>query len=126
MRPAITDFQHGKPDMTKTWMITGANRGLGLEMARAVLGAGHNVVATARKPEAIEAALGASSNLLAVKLDVTQPDQAEAAVAAAKERFGRIDVLVNNAGYGQLGWFENTSDEQIGSSSKPTCSGPCM
>jgi NAD(P)-dependent dehydrogenase (short-subunit alcohol dehydrogenase family) len=99
--------------MTKTWLITGANRGLGLEMARAVLGAGHNVVATARKPDAIEAALGSSSRLLAVKLDVTQPTQAEAAVAAARERFGRIDVLVNNAGYGQLGWFENTSDEQI-------------
>lgn len=99
--------------MTKTWFITGANRGLGLEMARVVLGAGHQLVAAARNPDTIETALGASDRLLAVKLDVTQPEQAAAAVEAAKGRFGRIDVLVNNAGYGQLGWFENTSDEQI-------------
>lgn len=100
--------------MTKTWFITGANRGLGLEIARAVLDAGHQTVATARKPEQITAELsGYGSRLLAVKLDVTKPEQSEAAVALAKEKFGSIDVLVNNAGYGQLGWFENTSGEQI-------------
>lgn len=99
--------------MTKTWFITGANRGLGAEIARAVLNAGNNVVAAARNPASIEQALGTSDRLLAVKLDVTKLDQVEAAVAAAKDRFGGIDVLVNNAGYGQLGWFENTSDEQI-------------
>ena len=99
--------------MTQTWFITGANRGLGLEIARTILAAGHNVVATARKPGSIAAVLGAPANLLAVKLDVTKPEDAQAAVAAAKDRFGGIDVLVNNAGYGQLGWFENTSDVQI-------------
>jgi NAD(P)-dependent dehydrogenase (short-subunit alcohol dehydrogenase family) len=99
--------------MTKTWLITGAGRGLGAAIARAVLDAGHQVVATARNPATIEGALGTSDRLLAVQLDVTKPEGAEAAVAAAKARFGRIDVLVNNAGYGQLGWFETISDEQI-------------
>jgi NAD(P)-dependent dehydrogenase (short-subunit alcohol dehydrogenase family) len=100
--------------MTKTWLITGANRGLGLGIARAVLDAGHRVIAAARKPEQITAALsGYGDRLLAVRLDVTKPEEAEAAVARAKQTFGGIDVLVNNAGYGQLGWFENTSDEQI-------------
>jgi len=99
--------------MSKVWFITGASRGLGAEIARAALNAGHQVVATGRNAETVAAALGASDHLLAVKLDVTNIDQVAAAVAAAKERFGRIDVLVNNAGYGQLGWFENTSDEQI-------------
>ena len=97
----------------KTWLITGANRGLGLEIARAVLNTGHQVVATARNPATIETSLGASDNLLAVPLDVTKPEQVATAVEAAIERFGRIDVLVNNAGYGQLGWFETISDEQI-------------
>lgn len=97
----------------KTWLITGANRGLGLEIARAVLAAGHNVVATARQQANLDAALGASERLLAVPLDVTKPEQAAAAVEAAKARFGTIDVLVNNAGFGQLGWFENISAEQI-------------
>jgi NAD(P)-dependent dehydrogenase (short-subunit alcohol dehydrogenase family) len=77
------------------------------------LDVGHNVVATARNPDFIGAALGASDRLLTAKLDVTQPDQVTAAIVATKVRFGRIDVLVNNAGYGQLGWFENISDEQI-------------
>jgi NAD(P)-dependent dehydrogenase (short-subunit alcohol dehydrogenase family) len=97
----------------KVWFITGANRGIGAEIARTVLNAGHKVVATARKPETIAALLGHSDRLLAVPLDVTKPEQAEAAVAAAKQKFGRIDILVNNAGYGQLGWFENTSDKQV-------------
>lgn len=71
-------------------------------------------MATARKPEQISSALsGYGDRLLPVQLDVTKQDQAIAAVAAAKQAFGRIDVLVNNAGYGQLGWFENTSDQQI-------------
>jgi NAD(P)-dependent dehydrogenase (short-subunit alcohol dehydrogenase family) len=100
--------------MNKVWMITGANRGIGLEIARAVLEAGNQVVATARKPEQIEKELtGYGDRLLTVSLDVTKSGQAKAAVEAAKKKFGRIDVLVNNAGYGQLGWFENTSPEQI-------------
>lgn len=101
--------------MPKTWFVTGANRGLGLEITRAVLEAGNNVVATARRPEQISAALLGceESRFLALPLDVTRPDQATSAIALAEARFGGVDVLVNNAGYGQLGWFENTSDTQI-------------
>ncbi|THG32832.1 SDR family NAD(P)-dependent oxidoreductase [Naasia lichenicola] len=93
----------------KTWFITGANRGLGAAIATAALNAGHRVAATARNPETVTAALGDSPNLLALPLDITDDAQADAAVAAAVDRFGSIDVLVNNAGYGQLGVFEETS-----------------
>lgn len=100
--------------MSKVWLITGASRGMGLEVTRTLLEAGHRVVATARRPDAITDALGATNeNLLALALDVTDPAQGEAAASAAVAKFGRIDVLVNNAGYGQLGWFENLSEEQI-------------
>lgn len=100
--------------MSKVWLITGASRGMGLEITRSLLEAGHRVVATARRPDAIKEALGADNeNLLALGLDVTDLAQGEAAASAAVAQFGRIDVLVNNAGYGQLGWFENLSDEQI-------------
>ncbi len=99
--------------MKKVWFITGASRGIGAEIARTALKAGDYVVATARNQKAIEASLGSSDHLLAVKLDITKPEEASAAVARAKEKFGRIDILVNNAGYGQLGWFETTSDKQI-------------
>jgi NAD(P)-dependent dehydrogenase (short-subunit alcohol dehydrogenase family) len=102
------------PPSSKVWFVTGSNRGNGLAITRAALDAGYRVVATTRQPAQARAALGEHGDrLLIVSLDVTRPDQAEAAVAAAKERFGRIDVLVNNAGYGQLGWFENTSDALI-------------
>src|SRR5438876_3066298 len=97
----------------KVWFITGAARGIGTEIAKAALAAGNQVVATGRKPEAVTKALGAAENLFVTALDVMREDQAKAAVQAAIERFGRIDVLVNNARYGQLGWFENISDEQI-------------
>jgi acetoacetyl-CoA reductase len=82
----------------KTWFITGAGRGMGVEFAKAVLGAGHNVVATGRNPDAVAEAVGEAGNLLVVKLDVTSTQDAETAVQDAVERFGRIDVLVNNAG----------------------------
>ncbi len=94
-------------------MITGASRGLGLEIARAALAAGEMVVATARKAEAVTAALGEHERLLAVALDVTAAEQAVSAVAAATERFGRVDVLVNNAGYGHLGPFEESAAEDV-------------
>ncbi len=81
---------------TKTWFITGAGRGMGLAFAKAVLAAGHDVVATGRKPDAVRAALGEADNLHVVKLDVTSSEDAQAAVASAVERFGTIDVLVNN------------------------------
>src|SRR5438045_5219191 len=90
----------------KTWFITGAGRGMGVDFAQAALAAGHNVVATGRKPDAVAAALGESDDLLIVKLDVTSATDAEAAVAAGSDRFGGIDVLVNNAGSNYAGYFE--------------------
>src|SRR5215218_4956406 len=82
----------------KVWLVTGAGRGLGVDIAKAALAAGHAVVATGRNPEKVSTAIGEHVDLLAVKLDVTDPADGEAAVAAAVDRFGRIDVLVNNAG----------------------------
>ncbi|HEV3450229.1 MAG TPA: SDR family oxidoreductase [Acidimicrobiia bacterium] len=82
----------------KVWLITGAGRGMGADIAKAALTAGHAVVATGRNTGTVTAALGQDDDLLAVKLDVTDPADAEAAVQAALRRFGRIDVLVNNAG----------------------------
>src|SRR6187397_3150166 len=78
----------------KVWLVTGAGRGLGVDIAKAALAACHTVVATGRNPEKVTAAIGESDDLLAVKLDVTDPSAAAAAVQAAVERFGRIDVLV--------------------------------
>ena len=97
----------------KVWFITGAGRGMGVHFARAALAAGHRVVDTGRRPDAVAQAVGAHENLLAVKLDVTNPADAEAAVKAAVERFGRIDVLINNAASFQAGFFEEVSPEQF-------------
>ncbi|HEV3050700.1 MAG TPA: SDR family NAD(P)-dependent oxidoreductase [Longimicrobium sp.] len=97
----------------KTWLITGAGRGMGVEFAKAALAAGHNVVATGRNPDAVAKAVGEADHLLAVKLDVTSRQDAEAAVKAAVERFGRIDVLVNNAAIFEAGFFEELAPEQI-------------
>jgi len=80
------------------WLITGAARGMGVDLVRAALQAGHFVVATARDAAKVTAALGEQDHLLPVSLDVTDPAAAQAAVDAATARFGRIDVLVNNAG----------------------------
>lgn len=93
----------------RTWLITGASRGFGTLIAQQALAAGDAVIATARKPEDVEARLGQHPNLLAVRLDVTREEQAHEAVAAGTQRFGRIDVLVNNAGFGVLGAVEETS-----------------
>jgi NAD(P)-dependent dehydrogenase (short-subunit alcohol dehydrogenase family) len=98
---------------TKTWLITGAGRGMGVEFAKAALNAGHNVVATGRNPDAVQEALGEAGNLLAVKLDVTSTSDAEAAVEAAVDRFGGLDVLVNNAASFEAGFFEELAPEQI-------------
>ena len=97
-----------------TWFITGASRGFGLEIARQALECGDNVVATARRPETVEAALpGFGDRLLAVVLDVTDEEQASTAVASAVEAFGTIDVLVSNAGRGLLGAVEESSDAEV-------------
>ena len=95
------------------WLITGAARGMGVDLARAALQAGHFVVATARDASKVTAALGEHSQLLPVSLDVTDPAAAQAAVEAATARFGRIDVLVNNAGSFYAGFFEEISDAQF-------------
>jgi len=97
----------------KVWFITGAGRGLGADIARAALAAGHGVVATARNAETITAALGKDDNLLAGTLDVTDRAAAPKAVRAAVDRFGRIDVLVNNAGSFNAGFFEEISPEDF-------------
>ena len=96
-----------------TWFITGASRGFGLEIARQALERGDSVVATARDPRTVHTALGEHPELFAVELDVRDHRQARAAVDAAMRRFGRIDVLVNNAGYGMVGAIEETSDEEV-------------
>lgn len=93
-----------------TWLITGAARGLGAHIARHALAAGHNVVATARNADAVT--LPAEDRLLTFPLDVTDPAQSQAAVAAAHERFGRMDVVVNNAGRGLLGAVEEITDAE--------------
>ena len=90
----------------QVWLVTGAGRGMGVDIARAALDAGHAVVATGRDPQRATEALGEHDDLLAVKLDVTDPADALAAVQAAVDRFGRIDVLVNNAGNFYAGFFE--------------------
>ncbi|TMB48534.1 MAG: SDR family oxidoreductase, partial [Deltaproteobacteria bacterium] len=88
------------------WFVTGAGRGMGVDIVNAALAAGHAVVATGRKPDAVTRALTETDQSLVVTLDVTRPDDARAAVAAAVKRFGRIDVLVNNAGNFYAGFFE--------------------
>ena len=100
--------------MAKTWFVTGAARGIGAEIVKAALGAGDRAVATGRTPRNIEQTfVGESDRLLVLPLDVTNAEQVKAAVDAAITRFSTIDVLVNNAGYGQLGVFEETTPEQI-------------
>jgi NAD(P)-dependent dehydrogenase (short-subunit alcohol dehydrogenase family) len=97
----------------KVWLITGAGRGLGVHIAKAVLASGHAVVATGRDGAKVAAAVGDHDSLLAIKLDVTRPQDAQAAVEAAVVKFGRIDVLVNNAGNFFAGFFEELSPEQV-------------
>src|SRR5213593_2636843 len=97
----------------KIWFITGAGRGMGADFAKAALAAGHAVVASGRDSDRVSKALGQSNDLLAVKLDVTSRADAEAAVRAAVNRFGRIDVLVNNAASFYAGYFEELTPEQM-------------
>jgi NAD(P)-dependent dehydrogenase (short-subunit alcohol dehydrogenase family) len=97
----------------KVWFVTGAGRGMGVDFVRAALAAGHAVVASGRDTERVSRTLGQSGDLLPVRLDVTSRADAEAAVGAAVDRFGRIDVLVNNAASFYAGYFEELTSEQF-------------
>jgi NAD(P)-dependent dehydrogenase (short-subunit alcohol dehydrogenase family) len=108
----------------QTWFITGAGRGMGLEFAKAALTAGHQVVATGRNPDAVARALGDSDELLVVQLDVTSTPDAQAAVKATVDRFGAIDVLVNNAASFYAGYFEELTPEQINLQLRTSLTGP--
>jgi len=102
------------------WFVTGAGRGMGVDIAQAAQRSGHAVVATARNPNSVTAALGESEDLLAVKLDVTDSAAAKAAVEAAVDRFGRIDVLVNNAANFNAGFFEELAPDAFRSQLETT------
>ena len=95
------------------WLITGAGRGMGVDIVRAALAAGHAVVASGRNTTAVAEAVGDADDLFVVELDVTSLASAEAGVRAAVDRFGHIDVLVNNAGNFHAGFFEELTPEQI-------------
>lgn len=97
----------------RTWFVTGASRGFGALIAKEALAAGDAVAATARNPQAVVDGVGESPNLLPLALDVTDEAQAHAAAKAAVARFGRIDVLVNNAGYGLLGAVEEATADEV-------------
>jgi NAD(P)-dependent dehydrogenase (short-subunit alcohol dehydrogenase family) len=108
----------------KVWFVTGAGRGMGVDIVKAALAAGHAVVATGRNPEAVAKALGEANELLVLKLDVTYSEDAKAAVAAAVERFGHIDVLVNNAGNFYAGFFEEIPPEDFRAQVETNLFGP--
>jgi NAD(P)-dependent dehydrogenase (short-subunit alcohol dehydrogenase family) len=110
--------------MSKVWFITGAGRGMGADIAKAALAAGHSVVASGRNPDAVSKAVGDADNLLVVKLDITDPQDAKTAVKAALDRFGRIDVLVNNAGNFYAGFFEEISPEDFRAQVETNLFGP--
>ena len=97
----------------KVWLITGAGRGMGVDITKAALAAGYNVIATGRNSEKVVKAIGNHKNLLVVKLDITNVTDAEAAVKAGIEKFGQIDVLVNNAANFNAGYFEELSMDEI-------------
>jgi NAD(P)-dependent dehydrogenase (short-subunit alcohol dehydrogenase family) len=108
----------------KVWLITGAGRGMGLDITKAVLAAGDKVVATGRDPDKVANAIGESVNLLVVKLDVTNPADADSAAKAVLHRFSRIDVLVNNAASFYAGYFEELTPEQMGGQLATSLVGP--
>jgi NAD(P)-dependent dehydrogenase (short-subunit alcohol dehydrogenase family) len=100
--------------MSSVWLITGSSRGIGNELAKAVLAAGHRLVATARRPEDLCALADQyGERVRAVALDVTDPASARAAVQQTVDAFGRLDVVVNNAGYGDVAPFEQLSSERF-------------
>ena len=108
----------------KVWLITGGGRGMGVDFAKAALNSGHSVVASGRDRERVSRVLGTSSDLLAVTLDVTSAADAQAAVRAAVDRFGRIDVLVNNAASFYAGYFEELTPDQMNQQIAASLIGP--
>jgi NAD(P)-dependent dehydrogenase (short-subunit alcohol dehydrogenase family) len=108
----------------KVLLVTGAGRGMGVDIAQAALAAGYAVVATGRDPKKVAQALGESDDLLTVALDVTDPASAQAAAQAAVDRFGRIDVLVNNAGNFYAGFFEEITPEDFRAQVETNLFGP--
>ncbi|MFD4971785.1 SDR family oxidoreductase [Streptomyces sp. NPDC058424] len=111
--------------MSKVFFITGAGRGLGADIARQALAAGHQVVATGRRPERVLEALGGEhDNLLTTALDITDPQAAQNAAQAAVDRFGRIDVLINNAANFYAGFFEEVSERQVRAQIETNLFGP--
>src|SRR6478735_9129313 len=108
----------------KVWIITGAGRGMGVDIAKAALAAGDSVVATGRNTDAVAEAIDNAGKLLVVELDITSRASAEAAVQMALERFERIDVLVNNAGNFFAGFFEELSAEQFQQQLETNLGGP--
>jgi NAD(P)-dependent dehydrogenase (short-subunit alcohol dehydrogenase family) len=108
----------------KVWLVTGAGRGMGVDIVRAALAAGHDVVATGRDVQKVRNVIGDHDSLLIAPLDVTSPADAEAAVESAVQKFGRIDVLVNNAGNFYGGFFEELSPGQIRSQMETLLFGP--
>jgi len=113
-------------DKNKVWFITGAGRGMGADITKAALAAGHKVVATGRNTDSVAKALGEDENLLIVRLDVTKQADADAAVNAAVEKFGGIDVLVNNAANFIAGFFEELTQEEIGQQLQTSLIGPMI
>ena len=111
-----------EPNNSAVWFITGAARGMGVELVRGALDAGHRVVGTARDAAKVTAALGEHHNLLALSLDITDPAAAQAAVKATVARFGRIDTLVNNAGNFYAGFSRRSATPSSGRSWRPTSS----
>jgi NAD(P)-dependent dehydrogenase (short-subunit alcohol dehydrogenase family) len=108
----------------QVWLVTGAGRGMGVDIAKAALTAGHTVIATGRNTEKVSTVLGAHDDLIVVALDVTDPASAGAAVQAGADRFGRIDVLVNNAGNFNAGFFEELTPEEFRAQIETTLFGP--
>src|ERR1700737_5290294 len=99
---------------SKVWLITGSGSGIGLQIAKAALAAGNKVVATGRDASKVTKAIDdAADDLLVVKMDVTNPMEIDSGVNSAIEKFGTIDVLVNNAGNFYAGFFEELSQRQI-------------